>query len=1543
MNHDTDDGAWGGPATRLVVPTPAAAPAPVAAPAPAAAPALGATPALVGAAPRGEGRGESKGASFKHYEVVRTLGRGGMGTVYLARDTKLGRLVAIKVLNEQSDEAAARFLSEARATARCRHENIVVLHEVDELEGQPYMVFEYLEGQTLRDWLVRRTTGGPDRPAAPDDAPTERLSAGQAVELMLPVVRALSCAHRLGIVHRDLKPANIVLTDAGPIKVLDFGIAKRLGAGELSAIAAPAEPPADGEEITRPGALLGTLPYMAPEQWLGAEVDARTDLWAVGILLFRLVTGEHPIEPPSTFQLLQISVLERPMPSVLARRPDLGPLGGVIDRCLKKPKGERFASADELLAALEALGPGRRAPGLGEGQSPFAGLSAFQEADAGRFFGREREAAAVLGRLRSQPLVAVAGPSGAGKSSLVRAGVVPALKRAHEGLEAFVLRPGRRPLGALGEVLAQAAAAGAGGAAGGADPEALASALRAQPGLLGARLRARCRGRGAQHRVLLLVDQFEELYTLGAGPAERAAFLDCLEGAADDASSPLRVVLCVRSDFLDRFAEDGSFAAEATRGLILLPPMGSEALRDALVRPVEAAGHRFESEAMVEGMLAALAHTRGPLPLLQFTAAKLWEARDRARRLLTEASYERLGGVAGALSAHADAVLAGLSAREQRLCREAFLRLVTPERTRAVVGLGELRALAGDGDGDAIERVVRHLAEARLVLVEPGGERAGTTVELVHESLIDRWSKLAQWLDEGEQDAQFLARLRAAAQPWEASGEPEGLLWRDAAAEDARAWLKRRRGGPEVAPAGGLGRREERYLAAVVARSERARRRKRQVTAAVFAALSAIALVVSYLAVQASRDAVLARNATRMAAAREVQPSDPTTALALAREVERAHVPRGWADVARLALQSGVSRQVLAHPAWVRAAAFSPDGEHIATGCDDAIVRVYGEGGRGEPVALRGHGGPVASVAFSPDGRRIAAASFDHTARIFRADGAGEALALRGHGGPVRSVAFSPDGRRVATASDDQTARVWNADGAGEPLALRGHEGAVASVAWSPDGRRLVTGSEDKTVRVWDAEGRGEPLVLRGHEGTAASVAFRPDGRRIVSGSYDGTVRVWDAEGRGEPVVLRGHEGWVMSAAFSPDGGRVVTGAVDKTARVWNADGSGEPLALRGHEGATLSAAFSADGRRLLTASQDMTVRVWDAGGGLPLVLRGHEGWVLSVAFSPDGKRVVTSSEDKTARVYGADGRGELAVLRGHEGPVQSAAFDHEGRRIATASDDKTARVWNADGAGEPLALRGHEGWVFSIAWSPDGRRLVTGSTDETARIWNAEGRGEPIVLRGHEGPVQSVAWSPDGRHVATGGGDRIVRVWNADGRGEPVALRGHEAAISSIAFSPDGKRVVTSSEDKTARLWNADGTGEPVVLRGHRGVAAAAAFSPDGRRVATGGWDKTVRIWSADGAGEPVVLRGHEGMITSVAWSPDGLHVLTGSQDKTARAWSNLEPLRGTDDPALWLATAYCLTVERRVELLHVTESQARADQRDCERRVEAARAAPR
>ncbi|XXY23687.1 serine/threonine-protein kinase [Sorangium sp. So ce216] len=769
----------------------------------------------------------SAGDRVGHYELLRELGRGGMGVVFLARDLRLARLVAIKLLTKLSRIGVQRFLVEAQATARCKHEHIVTIHEVNEHDGFPYMVLEYIEGQSFRGWMKQR------RPAdAPARVSTAPVPPGLAVEMVVPIVRALASAHASGIVHRDLKPENVMLDASGAIKVVDFGIASlRDDEASLSG-----EHPAEDMRLTRTGALVGTLPYMSPEQWAAKEIDASSDVWAVGILLHELVLGAHPLAPCRMQDLVAVPRLDEPMPRVGAGHPELGALGAIIDRCLRKRKAERFASAQELLAELLPLLPGRREFHLGVDESPFAGLSSFQEADADRFFGRAQDLAGVVARLRSQPLLAIAGASGVGKSSLVRAGVIPALKRSGEGWEALVMRPGREPLTALADLFShpavtlstdsQALAADGGGAA----RAALVERLRAEPGLLGAALRGWAVR--AQRRLLLFIDQFEELITLGAPVEERAAFLACLEGIADDASSPLRVVLSVRSDFLERMAEHEHFMASMTRGLVFLRPMGREGLREALVKPVEAARHEIEDPAMVEGILEALSTTRGALPLLQFTAARLWEMRDRGRRLLTRASYEAIGGVAGALASHADTLLAGMSERQARLSRAVLERLVTPERTRAVASLGELCELPGD-PGE-IERVVGLLADGRLLAIEKGNDRAGSTVELVHESLIERWPTLTRWLDESQEDAAFLDRLRVAARLWDASGRAADTLWTGKVAREARGFRERYRGA--------LPERERLFLEAVLRLADQTYRRRRRLVTGVIAGLSLVAV-----------------------------------------------------------------------------------------------------------------------------------------------------------------------------------------------------------------------------------------------------------------------------------------------------------------------------------------------------------------------------------------------------------------------------------------------------------------------------------------------------------------------------------------------------------------------------------------------------------------------------------------------------------------------------------------------------------------------------
>ncbi len=765
-----------------------------------------------------------EGQLVNQYEIIREIGAGGMGRVYLARDTVLGRRVALKFLISNSAQFNQRFLIEARTTAQLHHENIVILHEANEFQSAPYMVLEYLEGTTLKDHAHELV-----------------LSPSRVVEIMVPVVRALARAHQLDIIHRDLKPDNVFILESGQVKVLDFGIAKLFTDREEAIVAAAetALPEADISRIgdlrlTADGAILGTMPFMAPEQWGYGKICHATDVWAVGILLYKLLTGHHPLEPlsPQSLQVAAASTNE-PVPSIAERVPDLpSELIGIVDHCLRKKASERFQDAGELLVELEGLLPERRGRNLKDGENPYPGLVAFQEADAGRFFGRSRDVLRITKKLHEQPLVAIAGASGVGKSSLIRAGVVPRLKASGESWETFTIRPGRYPVSSLVNVLLPLT----GSLTPTVDSEIaahseLAERIRAEPGYVGTVLRSRARK--YEGHVLLFVDQFEELYTLVSEPAERRAFTAALAAIADDSSSPLRVVVSMRSDFLDRAGEDELFLEELSHGLVFLQRPDREGLREALTHPVEMAGYSFENPSLVKDMLDSLSETQGALPLLQFSAARLWEERDRTRKLLTTESYMKMGGVAGTLASHANEVVEGLSTSQQKLVRSIFQRLVTPDGTRAIVDVSELRELGGDPD--EVAKTITYLVKSRLLVTQSRVEAEGAATEIVHESLISKWPRLRGWLEEGHEDSLFLDQLRSAAKQWVNKGKPEGLLWRGEARHEAKRFMSRFKGE--------LSSRESDFLADVMALHAKGVRRRRRALITSFALL--VALVVA--------------------------------------------------------------------------------------------------------------------------------------------------------------------------------------------------------------------------------------------------------------------------------------------------------------------------------------------------------------------------------------------------------------------------------------------------------------------------------------------------------------------------------------------------------------------------------------------------------------------------------------------------------------------------------------------------------------------------
>jgi hypothetical protein len=742
----------------------------------------------------------STNARIGRFELIREIARGGMGQVFLGRDTKLGRKVAVKFLLRDDAHFVQRFLVEARATARCAHENIVTIYEVGEHEGLPYMVLEFLEGKTLAGVLASK--------------PSMR----QFVELIVPVARALERAHEHGIVHRDLKPSNIFVTDRGQVKVLDVGVARLVDKTESDIVRASAVAIDDidsSSTFTGSNSLVGTLPYMSPEQWGADEVDHHSDIWAVGVLFWRALVGAHPAGTMNPEKLRErLTDLDTPLPSIGHRDPTLPTvLVAIVDKCLAKRKADRYDTATSLLADLQHfLIPKADRPT--EEVCPYRGLSAFGEDDAKYFFGRSNEIRTALSLLEAWPLLAVIGPSGVGKSSFVHAGLVPAVRAAGGNWQVRVLRPGRVPLHRLVAVVEDAL---------GTEQPDLLQQLSEAPGQFGEKLRDAAAARN--QNILVVVDQLEELFTLCDSDDIRKLFLSALLAAADDPSSPVRVVLSMRADFLDRLAGHKHFLAELSRGLFFLTAPDQDNLRETLERPAELAGYAFEDPWIVEDMMQA-ATSRGALPLLSFAATRLWEARDRQRKLLTVAAYNAMGGVGGAFARHADQVAASVPPQSQLLLRAIMTRLVTPEGTRAVVDHRELLSLSPDTS--EIERILDMLVRARLIHLHTDPDQ-GATVEIVHEMLITEWPTLARWLEDSQAMRGFIAELRQAAKQWAARGKPNDLVWRGATAQEALGHANR-----HVLDLASV---EREFLAAVKQQASRTRRRNILAMTSIIAAL----------------------------------------------------------------------------------------------------------------------------------------------------------------------------------------------------------------------------------------------------------------------------------------------------------------------------------------------------------------------------------------------------------------------------------------------------------------------------------------------------------------------------------------------------------------------------------------------------------------------------------------------------------------------------------------------------------------------------------
>jgi WD40 repeat protein len=1071
---------------------------------------------------------------------------------------------------------------------------------------------------------------------------------------------------------------------------------------------------------------------------------------------------------------------------------------------------------------------------------PYPGMRPFTAEEVAAFHGRRRELDDLLARLRAgERELYVIGPSGSGKSSLVFAGLVPALQKAAlaGGAHAVrAMRPGADPMAALAFVLSGAPDS----------PDFLDALLAQHPGA---------------ERVVLVIDQLEELFTIASPPA-RAAFFAA--GARLRQEPRLTLIFTMRADFYGSLMVSpwwNDLDGQLSR--VDIAPLRGPALRAAIEAPAAAAKIFFEP-ALLERLLHDAADEPGTLPLLQETLVVLWH--QRARNLLRLADYLAIGneahtGLAVTLARRADSALRALDPVRHAIARRVFLRLVQFGAGRADTRRQQPReAFLTAADPPAlVDNVLAYLVEHRLITASQA-IGPGAVFDLSHEILLSAWPTLREWITAERGVEQRRRLLETKAQEWAAAGRGAGGLLDSAELASALRWAGQDRGlSPDAV--------------ALIERSSRRQLALRWLATSAFILLFLGLVLIAVLW-------TFARQTAGEAYRKSIEADEQ-------RQLARIRLGQSYQESARKLLVDD-DRPLQALPYLYEARRLAGDNPALST--------LFAAAARSAPLARPlHHRDAVTAIQFSPDGARLLTASADGTAGLWDATTGAPLLAPLPHRAALRAAAFSPDGVLVATAGDDHTARLWSSHTghpAGAPLT---HRAAVSSVAFSPDGTRVVTASDDSTARLWDAQ-TGQPLgAPLDHRGWVTCAAFSPDGELVVTASRDHTARVWDARtGQPRSPPLR-HDGAVRCAAFSPDGARVVTAGEDHAARIWDAR-TGEPLVgPLSHQGIVERAVFSADGARVATASWDASARVWDARTGEPLTPPlHHDALVFAVAFSPDDALLATASEDGTARLWDPrTGAASLPRLE-HQRPVRAIAFRRDGARLATASDDSTASIWRARGRA-PCPPLHHDAAVVaaSLAGGARDRRLLLALDDGTSATWDLASCAlvpdAPPVPRQPPAPNDPAVPIPtaDGtRFLLRGPDEDTATLWSSATKRQLGDRLQHRDRINTAAFSPDGNLVATAGQDRVARIWHAF-TGAPLTPPlEHRGAVRALAFSPDGARLATASDDRTARLWDAQ-TGQPLTAPLlHDTAVASLAFSADGAVLATIGADATVRLW---------------------------------------------------------
>lgn len=1137
---------------------------------------------------------------------------------------------------------------------------------------------------------------------------------------------------------------------------------------------------------------------------------------------------------------------------------------------------------------------------------PYLGLAAFRENNADYFFGRETFTERLWQSVQQKPLVAVIGPSGSGKSSVAFAGLIPRL-RAEGNWLIVTFRPGNNPFTKLSEQLIPLLEPQLRETEQLIEVSKLATALQQGDIELSAVIERILHKHPQQEKLLLVADQFEEIYTLasqGDNLQPEIAFLDILISSCKP-ESPLTLVLTLRADFFEYVLSYRPLAEILYKyNPELLGPMTREELQEAVEEPAAKLGVTI-APGLTKRILDGVGKEPGNLPLLEFALTLLWEHQED--NCLTHKAYEAIGGVEKSLASYAEEIYGKLKIEHQQQAEQLFTQLVCPGE-----GTADTRRVATEAEiGQALWHLVNHLAENRLVVAGQDEATGDKTVEIIHEALIKEWQRLHHWLEENRSFRLWQERLRMALNQWLSRDCEVGFLLQGMPLLEAENWQQQR--------LSSLSSKEKEFIEASFNHQQQAvnrqESRRRRIT--IFLATSVIGfffLAVSsiYQWQRADRNSKMAKISEAVASA-QAQFASHKEIEALLISLKNAKQLQRYPNanpVTRMLITTTLQQvfhnireyNILeGHERTAITVDFSPDGELIASGSDDNTIKIWRKDGE-LVTTLEGHTDGIRSVVWHPDGKMLASASYDKTVKLWSKEGK-LIRTLQEHQGKVNSVSFSPKGKFLASASADGTVKLWQTRDMSLQKTIQAHKSWVSDVQFSPDGKFIASSGTDKVIKIWRLDGT---LVdtLQEHTAVVQTISFSTDGKLLASGDGDANVKLWRVDNATGKVTfwtnLNNHTDKVWDVSFSPNSKLLASTGADQTIQLQRIDiekqevKSLEPL--KDHNSSIYSLAWSSEDNSIASASADTSIKLWYPRTQPLNRFTGHEGKVKDAALNSEETIIVSGDEKGVIQLQSLDDKTSETVISEHPGGINQVDWLPQSQKIASGGNDGYIKLWQSSGKLQD-SWQAHKNGVLDVDFNPDGQLLISGGGDNKIRLWQQDGDWVEDFGK-HEEPVNRVRFSPDGQWIISGGYDQIVKLWNIDGTLEE-SLAVHKSNIWDLAWSNDGEMFVSASGDGTIKIWQKssglfgrDGSKLLKTLKGHTNQVRSVSFSPDSRLIASGSDDSTIKIWSLQGR-LLNTLAGHRGGVNSVSFSSEGKSIISASEDGTIITWNlDLEDL---------------------------------------------------